>query len=455
MKPWMIIVAVVLLIVVGLTVAGAAFRSGQPVQAAKAERRTIREFVDERGKTRLPETLLITMPYSGRIERITLKEGDSVTKGEVVAQVNREDLRQAVSEAQAVVDRYADAIKENQYIRVEETARKQAEQFVTSMEHTVEAAKERVTAGQKRMDYAEGFFAHVAELLQKGAKSQDDLDRADVSRVESQVNYRQDVLVWESTKAILAATVLLPKLIDDYLGRKKLNELVLQKQKAEAEARLDQVKTKQMRGRMTTPVDGVVLERPILNERYLTAGEVLLEIGQLEKLEVEADVLSQDVVRVDPGDAVEIYGPAIGAEAGHGVAGRVERIYPAGFTKISSLGVEQQRVKVVIHFAPGVLSALRTSRDLGVDYRVRVRIFTDRSDDALTVPRSAIFRAPDRGWQAFVVRNGHAQLQPVEVGLMNDERVQIVKGVEEGEPVILAPESSLEDGDRVKPIMRE
>lgn len=455
MKPWMIIAAVILLAVVGLAVSSAAFKSGEPVQAAQAERTAIREFVDERGKTRLPETHLITMPYAGRIERITLKEGDPVTQGDVVAQVNRADLQQAVSEAQAVVDRYEEAIKENRYTQVEQTAKKQAQQFVTSMQHTVEAAKERVTAGQKRMDYAESFFAHISELFQKEAKSQDDLNRADVARVESQVNYRQDVLVWQSTKAILAATVLMPKLVDDYLGRKRLNELVLQKQKAEAEARLEQVKTREERGRMTSPVDGVVLDRPILNERHLGAGEILLEVGQLEQLEIEADVLSQDVVDVKPGDPVEIYGPAIGAEAGRGVAGQVVRIYPAGFTKVSSLGVEQQRVKVIIRFANGVLNRLREQRELGVDYRVRVRIFTERNENAVTVPRSAIFRAPDRGWQAFVIRNGRAKLQPVEVGLLNDERVEIIKGIEENELVILAPESSLEDGDKVKPILRD
>ena len=145
----------------------------------------------------------------------------------------------------------------------------------------------------------------------------------------------------------------------------------------------------------------------------------------------------------------------IGAEAGRGVVGEVERVYPAGFTKVSSLGVEQQRVKVIIRFADGVLAPLRAERDLGVDYRVRVRIFTDRRDKALTVPRSAIFRAADSGWQAFVIRNGRAKLQPIDVGLMNDERVEIVKGIEEDEPVILAPESSLEDGDKVTPILRE
>jgi HlyD family secretion protein len=395
------------------------------------------------------------MPYAGRINEITLEEDAPVRASQVVAQIDAVDLQQARSEAEAVVGRFDEAIKENRFTLVEKTARIQAEQFVKSMESTVEAAKERVRAGEKKMNYAETYFGHVSQLHQRNAKSKDELDRADVARVESQVNYRQDVLVLESMRAIYAATALMPKLIDDYLGRKQMNEPILQKQKAEAEARLEQMMTRENRGKMTSPVDGVVLNRHIRDEQYLSAGTVLLEIGQLDRLEIEADVLSQDVVRVKAGDPVEIYGPAIGADAGQGVKGAVQRVFPAGFTKISSLGVEQQRVKVIIRFAEGVLPLLRNERKLGVDYRVRVRIFTDTSENALTVPRSAIFRAADGGWQVFVIRGGRARLQPVEVGLMNDERVAIVDGVEENETVILAPESSLQDGDKVKAILRE
>jgi HlyD family secretion protein len=169
-------------------------------------------------------------------------------------------------------------------------------------------------------------------------------------------------------------------------------------------------------------------------------------------VEVEADILSQEVIDIQPGDAVEIYGPAIGAHAGGGVAGSVERIYPAGFTKVSSLGVEQQRVRAIIQFAPGVLDRLRASRDLGVDYRVRVRVFTAARNNVLVTPRSALFRGADNSWQVFVVRGGRAVLQPVEVGLLNDEKVEITSGVRENESVVLAPESSLNAGDRVKAV---
>jgi len=173
---------------------------------------------------------------------------------------------------------------------------------------------------------------------------------------------------------------------------------------------------------------------------------VLLKIGDPDQLEVEVEVLSQDVGRMKKGDPVDIYGPAVGPS---GAKGKVERIYPAGFTKVSSLGVEQQRVRVVVRFDQGELAKVRAAHELGVGYRVRVRIFTAAKSDALVVPRSALFRGPDGSWQVYAVVDGLAKLTTVEVGLMNDEQVEIVKGVSDGQRVVLAPESTLTDGTKV------
>jgi len=117
--------------------------------------------------------------------------------------------------------------------------------------------------------------------------------------------------------------------------------------------------------------------------------------------------------------------------------------------KVSSLGVEQQRVKVIVRFAGDELKRLLADGRLGVGYRVRVRIFTADKSQALLIPRSALFRAADNSWQVFVVRGGAARLQIVQVGLMNDEQAEITGGLTDGEPVVLAPESTLSDGTRV------
>lgn len=422
---------------------------GVPVQTATVERGDIREFIDERGKTRLPVTHLITMPFTGRVQRIDLPEGTPVKAGQVVALVSPADVAAEVEEARAVVERLQAAIAQNDDSTVEEVIYLQARQLEVSMQRTAEAAEERKLAGQERLDFAQKALARAEELFREGAMSQEERDQAKVDLVESQVNYRTDVLVWQAMQAIEAATSFLPQMVRDVIERKQLARAVLEKEKLEAEVRLRQAELRRERSEMKSPVDGVVLERRIIDEQYLAGGTVLLAIGRLEDLEVEAEILSQDVVRIEEGDPVEIYGPAIGEGLGEGVAGVVQRIYPGGFTKVSSLGVEQQRVKVIVRFEQGVLPSL-LERDLGVEYRVRTRVFTESRQDTLVLPRTAIFRGADGGWRVFAIRHRRARLKPVAVGLMNDSRIEILEGLEQGDAVVLAPESTLQDGTWVR-----
>ena len=149
-----------------------------------------------------------------------------------------------------------------------------------------------------------------------------------------------------------------------------------------------------------------------------------------------------------PGHAKTRLGAAIGPEM---AGGTVSKIHPAGFTKVSSLGVEQQRVTVVIHFDPDDLKRLREERDLKVGYRVRVRIITAEKPDALLVPRSALFRGPDDQWQLYRIENGRARLQSVEIDMLNDRQAEVVTGLNPGDRVIRTPQSNLTDGTRVKP----
>ncbi len=443
-NAWLILIGVVLALA-GLWAAAEWFSANAVVDMAPARSGPIRTFIDEQAKTRLPKTWLITMPYSGRIEAVTLAEGDKVEQGQLVAQIVPVDLEHTLQEAQAVVDRLDAAIAENAYSEVEKTALRQAQEFVKSMNDTVEMARERVKAGLARADYAEKNLGRVRELVASRTVPQDELDRAYVEHVQASVDLAQDRLVLSATESLAAATNLLPTMIGQYIQGKSYTEAVLQKQRTEAAARLSKTREDHRRGLMTSPIDGVVLARHVSNERFLTAGELLVELGRLGDLEIEAEVLTLEVVDVEEGDPVEIYGPAIGPKPARGY---VHAVYPAGFTKLSSLGVEQQRVMVIVRFAEGELERL-LQRGLGVGFRVRVKVFTAEKAEALVVPRPALFRGEDGTWQVFAVRDGRARRQRVEVGLMNDQQAEILKGLQPGELVVLAPESSLEDGMRV------
>jgi HlyD family secretion protein len=443
-------ILIAMLLLVGLVIVWTVYAKATdtvPVLVAKVKTGPIQEFVDERAETRLPRVYLITMPYTARIEQNDLTEGTPVQKGQVVARVVPLDIELSMDAATAAVERLDAAIRENDDTSVEKTGLMQAVEFVRSMDRTVEAALARVESGKAKRDFATKKLARAKGLLAERAASLEEFDRAEFEMVESRVDLRQDELVHSAMVAMQAATRLMPTMVQQYIDRKALSHDVLVKQRAEAVANLDQTKQDKERGTLVSPVDGVVLDRKVSNERYLSAGTVLLEIGNLEDLEVEADVLSQDVVNVKHGNQVEVYGPAIGKPPARAV---VTQIHPAGFTKVSSLGVEQQRVKVVMKMTPEDLRRTLDQRGLGVGYRVRVRVYTAEKQRALTIPRSALFRGGNGDWQVFAVRGGRAKRVAIQLGLMNDSIVEVAEGLGDGETVVLAPEVGLTDGRRVE-----
>jgi HlyD family secretion protein len=169
-------------------------------------------------------------------------------------------------------------------------------------------------------------------------------------------------------------------------------------------------------------------------------GEPLLEIGDPHNLEVVSDLLSTDAVRVSPGNAVlmEQWG------GGRPLEGRVRRVEPSGFMKVSALGVEEQRVNVIIDFVDP-----SAARRLGDGYRVEVRVVIWRADTALKAPTGSLFRRGEE-WAAFVVDDGRARLTPVQLEQRNDRDAQVVKGLSEGQTVVLHPPDTLTDGARVR-----
>src|SRR5262249_16712940 len=150
------------------------------------------------------------------------------------------------------------------------------------------------------------------------AASEEDLNQKEWDQADAQVQYQRDVLLARSLEALRAAVAIAPPAVRQYIQRKDLHGAVLARERAEAAARLEQVVGNQQGGTMTSPVDGVVLRRHVSDERFLAGGAALLEIGQPDDMEVEAEVLSQDAGRIAVGNPVTVYGPAIGSPDARG-----------------------------------------------------------------------------------------------------------------------------------------
>jgi HlyD family secretion protein len=379
--------------VIGGLLAVALWPTTVPADVAAVSRGRLVVTIDEEGMTRVRDRFVVSAPLTGRVLRIELEPGDRVKRGQVVAGVRAEappllDARTR-AEAQAALESAKAALGQ---ARAEE-----------------ERAK--ATLAQVRRE-----LARLGELAREGLTTRQQVEtrEADVRVAEESFN--------AATFAVRAAASEIHR----------------------AEARLVP-SSSDPSGRVvtvTSPADGVVLKRLRESETVVPAGEPLLEIGDPHRLEIVADLLSTDAVRVMAGarTMVEQWGGEKTLEA------RVRRIEPAGFTKISALGVEEQRVNVVLDFAdPGAAWAA-----LGDGYRVEVRIVTWEAADVLKVPTSALFRDGEK-WAVYVVNDGRARRTLVELGHQTGQEAEVLSGLAAGARVIIHPGDTLSDGARVEP----
>jgi HlyD family secretion protein len=436
-KKW-----IILLVIVVVIAAAWAYWETQPevsVSVVIPQTKTIRAYVEERAVTELPHDYLIAMPIAGWLEPITLREGDVVSEGQVVARLDTEDLADAVRQVEQQIAVLETRIRQTQDHRLEENALVDARATVKAIDETVKAAEAKLVASLAVAEFAKSEVDRYEKISEQDAASERELRVAQTDYRKAEAEYRGDALELAALKTIAAVSYIGPKFITDYIDRKSFDVEIYSKQLEEAQAQLEIEKRNLARAEIKSPIDGVVLERHQTRRQYLSAGTPLLTVGRLDDIEVIAEVLTQRATRISPGDPVEIYGEAI---TDGPIAGRVLRVYPAGFKKISSLGIEEQRVNVAIKLDN------RPER-LGVGFRVQVRIFYDQAEGALVLPRTALTRTPDGGWEVMTVTEGRTHATPVRVGLMNDDEAQIVKGLSASDAVVARPSREIKPDMRV------
>jgi HlyD family secretion protein len=349
--------------------------------------------VDEEGVTRVRERFIVSAPVSGRVLRIELDPGDRVKHGQVVARVR--------AEASPLLDA---------------RARAEAEAVVETARAALGRARAEEERAKATLDQTRREFARLAPLAADRVIAKQELEAH-----ESDVRVAQET-VNAAAFAVRAATSDLRR----------------------AEARLTP-STVEAPGRVVTvtaPVDGVVLKRLRESETFVPAGEPLIEIGDEGQLEIVADLLSTDAVRITRGARaiIEQWG---GEQT---LAACVRRVEPSGFMKISALGVEEQRVNVVLDF---VNASPPARMALGDGYRVEVRVVVWEAPSVLRVPTSALFRQRDK-WAVYVVDQGRARRTLLDLGHQTGQYAEVLSGLADGARVILHPGDTLVDGARVR-----
>jgi HlyD family secretion protein len=366
-----------------------------PADFAGVGRGELQVTLDQEGKTRVRDRFVMSAPMPGRVLRIGLEPGDPVVAGETVLATfrpqepvpldarSRAEAKARVKAAQAALDR-ARAQREK--------AREEHELAMKERERTLRLAEQGILSQEAR-DAAETEARAKAEALSAAEAAA----RNAASELE-----------------LANAGLLEPG--DGGSGAREVTVL-----------------------RLLSPVDGVVLKRERQSEAIVSAGEPLLEVGDPNDLEIVADYLSMDAVRIRPGmrALIDRWG------GDRVIEGSVRRVEPSGFMKVSALGVEEQRVNVIVDF-----DEPEDAGNLGDEYRVEVRVVIDEREDALKVPASALFRN-DEAWAVFVVGGGQAGLRRVEIGARSGFEAEVLEGLAEGDTVIIHPSEQVSDGVRV------
>lgn len=356
------------------------------VEISKVLRGPMKVTIDEDGVTRVRDRFVVTAPISGRVERIALREGTPISIGQTVALIAP--------------------------LPLDVTTRRQAEAKLRGAEALTAEASSLVEQARAAVEQSERAVARSASLLRAGAISPENHERTTLDlrtrRSELQAALSR-VRAMRSDEAAARASLLA-------LGGGSAGKVAVR-----------------------SPVSGRVLRVPEASERVVNAGAPILELGDARVLEVVADVLSSDATQMRVGDSVEI------AEWGgdRPLRARIRTIEPSAFTRVSALGVDEQRVNVL-------MDIVDTPPNLGDGFRVETRTIVWRSPSVLKAPPSAVFQAGDE-WALYAVANGRAHLRRVSIGHRSGDAVEILSGVDEGARVILFPSDKIREGVRVKP----
>jgi len=392
-KRWLGIGAVLVAVIMGVAYG---FRP-QPVlvETVKVTRAPLQVTVEEEGKTRVRDRFLVFAPVAGFAPRVRLKIGDPVKKAQTLLLL--EPPRSTV---------------------LDPRSRAEAEARVAAAEANLREAEERTRAAAADASFWKEQKARTDKLYKTGDVSAERSDQtlAETSRSSAALHAAQQAA--EASRAELESA-----------------RAVL---RFSATSRIEGTREKVV---VRSPVSGRVLKVVHESEGPVNAGDPLLEIADARSLEVEVDLLSADAVRVGPGTRVllERWGGDQPLEA------RVRSVEPRAFTKVSALGVEEQRVLVILD----ITARPELWQRLGDGYRVEARFILWEAQNILQVPNSALFRYQEK-WALFTVENNVARRRIVEPGQRSGLVAQIVSGVSDGERVVTYPDASIEDGTSVK-----
>ena len=410
------------------------------VKVVKAENHRLEVSFTERAETLLREDYPIAMPVNGRIGRIDLEVGDRVRKGETLVSIDVTPTQQEIRARDAGVQQSQLRQAVTADTSVEQAELAQAKRRVESILAERSRIQPAVVAAEQALENARKELARARNLVQNGALPSRDLEEAELAVEQAGSNLVARRAEGDVLQARLAEAQAAVSSVRARVDQKQLEARAQAAVVSEAETRKSQAEYTLSKSTIVSPINGMVLQRLERGPKELPAGSPLLSLGRLEDLEAECDVLSQDALRISRGTPVFL---DAGVAYPEPIRGEVRLKEPQGFTKRSSLGVEQQRVKVRI-------GLLHPPEDLGAGYELWAR-FQLEEKTTLSLPRSCFIRF-GQSYRVWRVTAGKTlQLVEVEVGLKGNDHWELTgTAITAGDEIVSNPTDALTEGLEVK-----
>lgn len=374
------------------------------VDTAIAVEGDIEKHVEELGIVKAKNQVNIYASTSGTVKEILVDIGDEIKRGDVLVKLDGEQLSRQIRELEterlAILAQYNEAKESADIESIEKL-----ELDIKDIEREVEKAKE--TANNRKTLYDAGGVSYEEY---KDALRDFELEKSNLEKVK---------LDLELMKKPISANI-----IAQYEAQ--LKQIDIQEEELESSGEDFTI---------TANMDGTILRKTVEDGSYLQPGKHIMEIGNMEELYVESDILVEDIAYVHEGAMVKISNKNLGLINLEGV---VKKIHPYAFTKVSDLGVEQRRVKVDIEIKDPI-------KNLRPGYDLDIKIVIENIDNTILIPKDSLFNIEGKDF-VFVNVNNKAELREVEKGIESQRQVEIVRGLKEGEVVILSPDEKIKEG---------
>lgn len=364
-----------------------------PVETMRVDTGPLEVLITEEGRTHVHERYVLSSPITAYRPRLDWHIGDPVRSGQLIV-----------------------ALQPSRSAALDPRSRAEAEAAAARAGSALQAARTGAEAARARVEFAEKEYGRLKDLFEAGTISRQQLDAAEYEQRDARAHLRSaEFAIDVAQHELEVAQTRLSFTADNKVGTDRVE--------------------------IRAPTDGVVLAVPMESEAAIQPGEPIIEIGNPATLEVHVELLTTEAVRVRSGMPVRL----VRWGGGEALDGVVRLVEPVGFTKVSALGVEEQRARVIVD----ITSPQEEWLSLGDGYRIEAEFITWRGDEVTRAPDSALFRNNDR-WMVFVIEDGVAYQRAVQIGHRGEQHVEITDGLQEGDKVVLYPGSGLHDAARVE-----